>query len=112
MNSSLMLGAALGAPELASGFTKAGKNMKTVNKKANPYDQKLNPGTQGLQLSADSVAEQEKISNICCSLMEKMAKEDKPRDGAYYLKTYGIPASVAAIAVARGKKTGNYLQNY
>lgn len=110
MNSSLMLGAALGAPELASGFTKAGKNMKTVNKKANPYDQKLNPGTQGLQLSADSVAEQEKISNICCSLMEKMAKEDKPRDGAYYLKTYGIPASVAAIAVARGKKTGNYLQ--
>jgi hypothetical protein len=111
MGTSLMIGTALGASELASGFRKAGKDMKTVNRKANPYDLKMNPNTQGLQMSVDSAAEQMRTAeSMTIYFMEKVAGDTQSPDRNQILKTYGIPAGVAAVALARGRMTGNYLQ--
>jgi hypothetical protein len=110
MGTSLLIGAALGAPELAAGFKKAGKDMKTVNRKMNPYDLQMNPKTQSLQMSVDSAAQQIKAAATAEYFIEKVAEDRQSPDWQHILKVYGIPAGVTAVALARGKMTGNYLQ--
>lgn len=95
-----ILGVAMGVPEIAKGFSQAGKDMKQEQKRTNKYDAIMEPDAPDVP----------KIAKTIDVLDEKNAEDKKKQ--SYYLKSYGIPASLIAAALIRGRMVhpNNYLQ--